>query len=110
LQNFNEAIKKVYEAGFSPQYIHAANSLAMLGDKESFFNLVRPGLAVYRYIDFLGLKPSLSFKTQIVAIKEIPTGSCISYGCLYKAPNQMKIALLPTGYADGILSRQQDKV
>ncbi len=47
------------------------------------------------------LWPALSFKTRVMQVKQLPAGSCISYGCTYTCRRDTTVALLPIGYADG---------
>jgi alanine racemase len=48
------------------------------------------------------LVAALSWKTKVVEIKNLPKGSCISYGCTFQLKRDSKIAILPVGYFDGI--------
>lgn len=86
---------------------HSANSMALVGYKDSHFNLVRPGLAVYGLYPkedltaYLKLKPVLSFKTKVVFIKNVRRGMSVSYGRTYVVKKNTKIATLPVGYGDG---------
>ena len=50
----------------------------------------------------LNLKPAISMKTRIIEIKDVNAGEYIGYGATYKAEENIKIAILPIGYYDGI--------
>lgn len=86
---------------------HLANSMAVVGFKDSHFNLVRPGLALYglhpkeELLDKISLKPVLSFKTRVVYLKNVERGRSISYGRTYITKKKTQIATLPVGYGDG---------
>jgi len=107
LDAFRGVLKALEEAGLTFRYVHAANSAALLSLPESRFNMVRPGIALF------GLNPSpavpcppdfqraLSFKCQVAQVKDLPPGSCVSYGCTYHTPDRRRIAVIPVGYADG---------
>jgi len=93
--------------------IHGANSGAVLTDPKSYYDLVRPGIAVYGYYPSdevkascqkknIKLLPVLSLYTKIVQVKHIKKGEGISYGCTYIASKEMKVAVLCIGYYDGI--------
>ena len=41
-------------------------------------------------------------KSGIVLLKTLKPGSSVSYGCTYTAQEEITIALLPIGYADGL--------
>ncbi|MBF0496497.1 MAG: alanine racemase, partial [Deltaproteobacteria bacterium] len=40
-------------------------------------------------------------KSQVIQIKEIPAGTTIGYGCTFRAPGRMRLAVAPVGYRDG---------
>ena len=48
------------------------------------------------------LKPVLSWKTKIAEVKTLPAGHTIGYGLTYMAYDEIKIAVIPQGYADGL--------
>ena len=81
-------------------------------------DMVRPGIITYGYypdeitqnylkskgIDF-ELKPVLAFETKVVAIRRFQKDKSVSYGRTWKADEETDIAVLPVGYADGLLRR-----
>lgn len=92
----------------SDTIIHSANSPALIHFKESYFNMVRPGLMLYGLSYNLSsdrkkikLKPVLTWKTKIIALKYFKKGKSISYGRTYKTKRDTSIAVLAVGYADG---------
>lgn len=102
---FNGLVEKLNKSGIRIPLIHAANSLGVIGYKESHFNMVRPGLVIYglypdEFVD-LELKPVLSLKTKIVYSKKVPAGYGISYGYTYVTKKETTIVNLPIGYGDG---------
>jgi len=66
--------------------------------------MVRLGIGMYglmnNYQD--SLETVLSFETQISQIKRIFNGSSVGYGRSFIAETDMKIAVVPVGYADGL--------
>lgn len=50
----------------------------------------------------INVKPLMSMQTRIIQIKEVKKGEYIGYGCTYRAKKNMRIAILPIGYANGI--------
>jgi alanine racemase len=48
-----------------------------------------------------GLEPALRLTTRLMALREIPAGTPVSYGGLWRAARPSRIATLPVGYADG---------
>ncbi len=104
--NFKEFIHIVKEKELSP-VIHASNSGAALDCPELAYDMVRVGIAMYgcypsdevnREVELI---PAMSLRTKISHIKIVEKGDKLSYGCTFTAQQQMKIATLPIGYADG---------
>jgi alanine racemase len=119
LQRFDCAIAAIHEGGLHPVYLHIANSAALATRPRSWKNMVRPGISLYGYyLPFtsvissapdqsheLPVKPVLSWKTRVLALRDVPEHQPISYNGTYVTPAPARIAVLPVGYADG-LSRQ----
>jgi alanine racemase len=107
LRRFREVLQAVERAGLRPRWVHAANSAALLRFPEAHFDLVRPGLALYGLSPSTetslppGIRPALSFKTEVAQVKTMPPGSPISYGGTWVTPRPSRIATIPVGYADG---------
>jgi alanine racemase len=87
--------------------IHAANSGAIVGEPESFFNMVRPGIILYGYYPSaaqeraIPVRPLMDFVTKIVFVKRVPAGTGISYGLTHTTQRETCIATIPVGYGDG---------
>jgi alanine racemase len=85
--------------------IHVLNSAATMLFPGSAQDLVRVGLALYGISPLprfqKHLRPALTWKAAVTFIHEIPKGEGISYGSTYKAPRNLRVAVLPVGYADG---------
>ena len=43
----------------------------------------------------------MEWKTRIVSLRDVPAGTSIGYSATFIAPQPMRLALLPVGYADG---------
>ena len=94
---------------------HMANSGAILGYPEAYFNMVRPGLSLYGLYPSedisrdIGIRPVMSFKTRIIHIKNMESGDVVGYGRTYRITKPTRVATLPLGYDDGynrLLSNQ----
>ena len=109
LRRFERVLASAREEGLIPAaaWIHAANSCCILGGDGLSYDAVRPGLAA------LGLappgaaapdelRPILSWRTQVIFLKDIPRGSRVGYGGTWKAVRKTRIATLPVGYNDGL--------
>lgn len=107
IDRFNKVISELDKMGIHIPIKHSANSSAILNFPESYFDMVRPGLAIYglypcRELSIkIKLKPALSLKTRIVYLKEVPPGWGISYGCTYTTDKPTLIATLAIGYGHG---------
>jgi alanine racemase len=90
---------------------HAANSAALLRDRRTWYDWVRPGLLLYGIVppplaaSDLRLGPALSLRSRIVAVKGIRPGEGIGYGLTWRPGTPRTIAIVPAGYADGLDTR-----
>jgi alanine racemase len=106
-ERFAWVIAETHKAGFSPRYIHIANSAAALLRDIPGCNLIRPGIALYGALpssDFQGklnLKPVMQLKSRIAMLKWVESGTTISYARRFTAASKALIASVPVGYADG---------
>jgi len=106
-ERFSGVVAEARNAGFSPRYIHIANSAAALSMNSVGSNLVRPGIVLYGAIpssDFQGkldVKPVMRLKSRIAMLKWVETGTTISYARRFSAAGKTLIASVPVGYADG---------
>ena len=90
-------------------YIHCLNSAGsqFYFQECKYSNIVRLGIVLYGlkpdYNNVLceGINPILTWKTVVSMIKQVDIGETIGYGRSFCAKSKMKIATLPTGYADG---------
>ncbi len=88
-------------------YIHCLNSAGGLKTSSKYGNIVRLGIALYGLqpsedIDLpQGIAPALQWKSVVSMVHMIRCGETVGYGCTYQANKNMRIATIPTGYADG---------
>ncbi len=108
LQLFLEVLARLKRDGLEVAVRHAANSAAVIELPESHLDLVRPGIALYGLrpsdevdLSRVRLTPAMALKTRIVHLKQVPAGTCVSYGMTHRTPAPTVIATIPTGYADG---------
>lgn len=115
-QRFEQAIAQLDNLGLKVPKLHLANSAGTLADKSLHYDMVRPGLAIYGYYPaphFQGrihLQPVLGVKARITHIKEIQGGTGVSYGYSFIAPQDMRIAVVGIGYADGVPRNLSNKL
>ena len=104
---FSRIVDEARSAGFSPRYVHIANSAAAFGMDLSFCNMVRPGITMYGALpsaDFAGrmdLNPVMRLKSRVAMLKWVEPGASISYARRYVAAGRTLVASVPVGYADG---------
>jgi alanine racemase len=112
---FGEAQRMMRAAGFDPAFIHMANTSALISRRETWHNMVRPGVALYGYyLPFqragrevsggtlrLSVKPVLTWKTRILSMRNFAANQPLGYGGTYVTKAPANVAVLPVGYADG---------
>ncbi|HET6206791.1 MAG TPA: alanine racemase [Terracidiphilus sp.] len=114
----------------APQWLSVGASAALLGNdikaiaklayQSGLRLLLRPGLALYglvpRFAPPFGpdreqefffavrtrLRPVLTWKTRVVGVRDIPSGTPVGYNGTFVATEPMRVALLAAGYADGL--------
>jgi alanine racemase len=112
-----------------PEWLHLANSSALdEGSTTGWVRrvaaalranvLVRAGIALYGYCLEIEtedpglpglssgklapqLEPVLTWKTRILATRDIAAGQSVGYGATFAPDRPMRLALLPIGYSDG---------
>jgi alanine racemase len=107
------------KAGVRPRHRHTSSSSAIAyGRREAWHAMVRTGHALYGYVSpargeappqLLEVKPALTWKAKILAVKDIPEGALVGYGGTFRAPRPMRIGILGAGYADGIFHRLSNR-
>jgi len=73
---------------------HCANSDVTYHFRDLQFDMVRTGIALYKNV--------MSVVSFVNMVKVVKKGETISYGATYTADNEMLIATVSAGYADGI--------
>jgi len=90
--------------GYKPIY-HVLNSPGILRLSDLQLDMVRLGIGLYGVdptpYKFDQLRPVTTLKTLISQIKHIPAGETIGYGRRGKAEQDLTLATIAIGYADG---------
>jgi len=116
LERFQEVLS-LYEKRSEPHPAlrHTANSGATLLMPESYFDMVRPGVLFYgvypaRDIErTIEVKPALTWRSRVIFSKVTRLGRSVSYGSLWQAEAETRIATVPCGYADGYFRRMTNQ-
>ncbi|MFZ5957002.1 alanine racemase [Pseudomonas knackmussii] len=85
-----------------------ANSAAVLTIPAAHMDWIRPGIMLYGASPFadlgaaeLGLRPAMSLRAQIIAVREVAVGESVGYGASWVAERPSRIGTVSCGYADG---------
>ena len=105
---FEEAVALARSAGLTDARRHLANSAATVALPSTWYDMVRPGIALYG-LDPLGgdpavhgLRPAMTVRAAVALTKRVPAGVGVSYGHTYSPQSETTLALVPVGYADGV--------
>ena len=99
---FCEAIRRLEQKGVTFAVRHCCNSAGILAYPEFQLDMVRPGIILYGYrpspdVTCDELVGALELKAVVSLVKELRRGDDVSYGRLYTAPRQMRVATLSVG-------------
>ena len=107
IKRFARCIETVRKDGISPETVHLANSAGFRRFPESWFDMVRVGIAAYGYPGGpeegppLPLKPVMELRAPVSFVKRVAAGTGLSYGHTYTTKHDTVIATVLAGYADG---------
>ena len=103
---FEKIIEKIENKFCKKFNKHLLNSSGILNYPKYQYDMVRSGIALYGYGNnkiYKGeLKPVLFLKSVISQIHKIKKGESVGYNRGFIANNDIKIAIIPIGHADGI--------
>ena len=105
IHTFEEGSQMVLEA-FPQALRHILNTAGISRFPHYQFEMVRLGIGLYGVptceVDKGVLLPVVSLKTTINQIKHIPAGDSIGYNRHGRAERDMRVGIVPIGYADGL--------
>jgi alanine racemase len=89
---------------------HAASSFALFQNPGAFLDMVRPGMAIYgvyseapfRGLGVMDLRPAVAVRARVAYVKKLPAGDSAGYNRGYVAREDVWVATLPVGHADGL--------
>ncbi|WP_097015698.1 serine racemase VanT catalytic subunit [Anaerocolumna aminovalerica] len=109
IERFYETIRYLQAKGYDTGKLHIQSSYGILNYPELECDYVRAGIALYGVLSdrnntrlSVDLKPVLSLKARVSIIKNIKANESVSYGRLFTAKQNMKVATVTIGYADGV--------
>lgn len=107
IEMLKTAASHLSKSGIVIPMVHAANSAGILGYPEGYLNGVRPGIMIYGQYPSnttprtVSLSQTLTLKSRIAFIKQVPPNTSISYGRTHITKSNSIIATVPIGYGDG---------
>ncbi len=106
---FDRALELATAAGLNPTLVHLSASLTTLTMPQLNYSMVRVGIAAYglsplddREPSEFGLRPAMTVRARVAAVREVPAGVGVSYDYTYRTPTATRLALVPLGYAEGV--------
>ena len=104
-RRFTAMLGRLEEAGIAIPLRHCANSGATVRYPQFAHDMFRPGIITYgigHQAHLLGLRPVMTLKTVVGAVKAFDPGVTVSYGRTFRAERPSRVGVLPIGYADGL--------
>jgi alanine racemase len=114
MQRYQSMVSELDRRGLGAPLAHTACTAAAVVFPQTRRSLVRVGIGIYglwpsretmlssRGLNpWLELRPVLTWKARVAQVKEVPSGSYVSYGCTYRTTRRSRLAVLPVGYYDG---------
>ncbi|MHA6513674.1 alanine racemase [Tessaracoccus sp. Z1128] len=107
LRRFEVAVADVERVLGPVEFVHAANSGAVLGHDLGRTTMVRPGIMVYgSYPDAATphtrpLRDVGRWTSRVTFLKRIAAGETVGYGRSWRAPQDTWVATVAVGYGDG---------
>jgi alanine racemase len=109
LRRFHETCASLEKDGIILGKKHAASSFTLFQHPDAFLDMVRPGMAIYgiysenefRHTAIMDLQPAISLKARVIYAKKLRKGDSAGYNRAYMAKDDVWVATLPVGHADG---------
>jgi len=109
LSKFEEGVAAAASFGIRPEIRHIAATAAAIEHAEMRLDAVRVGVGIYGLSPFddrssaqLGLRPAMTLRSAVAAVRRVPAGTGVSYGYDHRTERDTTLVLVPLGYADGV--------
>ncbi|TVZ52790.1 alanine racemase [Dokdonia sp. Hel_I_53] len=103
---FTQISKQMIEGLDNVPFLHMTNTSGIINYERAHFDYVRTGIGLYGYgntpEESAHLMPVARLKSVISQLHTIQEGDNVGYNRVFTAPQEMIIATLPIGHADGI--------
>lgn len=112
IEKLSRTFAQLDKQGILPPLRHIGSAPCLLEYPETtsgYYNMVRIGATFYGYPEVPAegtwaeeIVPIATVSSSIIALRELPMGSYISYNRTYKTDSVRKIAVLPLGFGSGL--------
>jgi alanine racemase len=79
----------------------AATGGILLGP-DGHHDLVRPGVGLFGGLPFAAAEPVVTLDAPVLQVRAVAPGQPVGYGAAWRAARPSRVAIVATGYADGI--------
>jgi alanine racemase len=104
-REFERVLAEIGAGGVDIPMVHCTNSAALIRFNKVQRSMVRSGILAYGIRNVpcpeVDLRPAMTWRTRIMALREIPAGKRVGYGGTWITERRTRLATLGTGYADG---------
>jgi len=116
IKRFRVMVNLFRARSYEPDMLHVSSSAATIAYPAFQFDMVRIGILQYGYwpsretfIHYISRRKNkkdplhhiISWRSCVMAVKQVKQGEFVSYGTTYLATEDKTIAIIPTGYAHG---------
>ena len=117
-QNFLQRISQFNRISVNTLEKHCCNSAGFLFFPQFHLDLVRVGIALFgvspthdpSFVRTMGLSPVMRIKSRVKHLKTLPPGCSIGYGGTCITQRSTRLAVIPIGYAQGLLRRLSNRM
>lgn len=109
LTRYQQILAQAEAHGVRPEVRHLAATAGAVSLPEARLDAVRIGIGLYGLSPFadrtsadLGLRPAMTLRAAVAAVRRVPAGTGVSYDFVHRTERETTLALVPLGYADGI--------
>ncbi len=100
--NLFDAVSNDIQSNFTTKIIrHLLNSDGIHNYTYAQFDMVRLGIGMYGVLGKDTLRNAIKWYSTVSQVKTISAGNSVGYGRTFITDKEMKIAVIPLGYADG---------
>jgi alanine racemase len=109
LRRFESLTAALTASGVKIGLRHAASSYTLFQHSNAFFDMVRPGMALFgvypeppfRKLNRMTLRPAGALRARVAYVKKLAAGESAGYNRAFVATEDTWVATLPVGHVDG---------